>query len=391
MWSIGNEIREQFDSSGTTLTRELVNIVKSTDTTRPVTCALTETDPERNFIYQSGALDVLGFNYKHENWADFKKNFPGQKMIATENASAFATRGHYYMPSDVVLRWPENMDDPIGKTNDDFAISAYGMICAYWGATHEETLKDFNQTDFLNGIFIWSGFDFIGEPVPYGWPAKNSYYGIVDLAGFPKDVYYLYQSIWTRKPMLHIFPHWNWQEGQLIDVWAYYNQADEVELFLNDRSLGTRKKEKDDYHVMWRINYQPGVLKVISRIDGNKVLEKEIRTAEKPARISLEADRDRIKADGCDLSFVTVKILDEHGTLVPQANNMINFKIMGNGFIAGVDNGYQASHESFKTHQRKTFNGMCLAIVQSDGLAGEIILQANSENLENQTITIIAE
>lgn len=390
MWSIGNEIREQFDSSGISIARELASIVKDLDSTRPVTCALTETDPSKNFIYQSGALDVLGFNYKHEDWANFRKNYPGQKMIAAENMSAYATRGHYDMPSDSTMHWPEKYGDPIIGANPDYTVSAYDNVCAFWGATHEETLKAYYQYDFISGLFIWCGIDFIGEPVPYEWPAKNSYYGVVDLAGFPKDVYYLYQSIWTDTPTLHVFPHWNWKPGDVVDVWAYYNQADEVELFLNGKSLGTKSKGKDEFHVMWRVNYQPGELKAISRKDGKIVLERIINTAGPSAKIELTADRRDICADGRDMSFITVKILDKADNLVPDASNLVEFDMIGRGFIAGVDNGYQASHEPFKAKQRKAFNGMCLVIVQSNGKAGNILLEATSEGLDPATITLMA-
>jgi beta-galactosidase len=390
MWSIGNEIREQFDSTGIFIARELTQIVKELDTTRPVTSALTETNPQKNFIYQSGALDILGFNYKHKDWANFRNNFPGQKMIASENMSAYATRGHYDMPSDSVRYWPQKYGDPIIGANSDYTVSAYDMVCAFWGATHEETLKALYKYPFIGGIFVWSGFDFIGEPVPYEWPAKSSYYGVVDLAGFPKDVYYLYQSIWTNTPTLHVFPHWNWNEGQTVDVWAYYNQANEVELFLNDVSLGIRKKENDDMHVMWRVKFKPGTLKAVSRKDGKVVLTREIRTAGQAAKIELTADRQEITADGKDLSFITVKITDKDGNMVPDANNLVRFDITGSGFIAGVDNGYQASHEPFKASLRKAFNGLCLAIVQSNGKPGNIILEATSEGLDPTSITLMS-
>ena len=390
IWSIGNEIREQFDSSGITITRELVDIVKSMDTTRPVICALTETDPAKNFITQSGALDLLGFNYKHKDWAKFRENFPGQIMIPTENMSAYASRGHYDMPSDSIRYWPEKNGVSIKGANSDYTVSAYDMVCAYWGSTHEETLKTFDQYDFIPGLFIWSGIDFIGEPVPYEWPSKSSYYGVVDLAGFPKDAYYLYQSIWTDKPTMHVFPHWNWEAGKTIDVWTYYNQADEVELFLNNKSFGIRKKENDDMHVMWRIEYQPGTLKTVSRRDGKTVMEKIIHTAGKPAKIEMIADRSTIHADGADLSFITVRIKDKDGNLVPYANNLVNFKISGCGFIAGADNGYQASHESFKANHRKAFNGMCLVIIQSNGKSGKIKVEAAAEGLESGSVILNA-
>ncbi len=394
IWSIGNEIREQFDSSGISITRELVDIVKNLDITRPVTCALTENIPEKNFIYQSGALDLLSFNYKQEAYPEFPQNYPGGKMIASENISALATRGHYDMPSDSIMNWPPSHNVPFNG-NSDFTVSAYDHVSAYWGSTHEETWKIVKKYDFISGFFIWSGFDYLGEPTPYPWPARSSYFGIIDLAGFPKDAYYLYQSEWTTKTILHIFPHWNlpdrqagWQPGEMIDVWAYYNNADEVELFLNDTSLGVRKKEEDTMHVMWRVKYKPGILKAISRKKGKDVLERIVKTADKPYMIELKADRLKIKANGKDLSFITIRILDKDNVLVPDADNLVNFKIFGKGFIAGVDNGYQASMESFRVSYRKAFNGLCLVIIQSNGEKGIITLDANSKGLIPATITI---
>jgi len=249
IWSIGNEIREQFDSSGITIARELVKIVKDIDRTRPITSALSEPDPHKNFIYQSGVLDLVGLNYHQEVYTDFRKNYPGQKFIATETMSALETRGFYDTPTDTTRHWPQSSKIPFKQGNPEFAVSAYDNVAAYWGSTHEETWKIIKKYDFLSGLFIWTGFDYIGEPTPYPWPARSSYFGIVDLAGFPKDVYYMYQSEWTNKPVLHLLPHWNWKPGQLIDVWAYYSQADEVELFLNGRSLGIKTKQGDDLHV----------------------------------------------------------------------------------------------------------------------------------------------
>ena len=388
MWSIGNEIREQFDSTGIAITRELVNIVKSMDTTRPVTSALTENEPEKNFIWKSGALDVLGFNYKQEAYAGLPNRFPGQKFLATENMSVLSTRGQYDMPSDSIRFWPKDSKSPFVEGNKDYTVSAYDHVMAYWGSTHEATWNIIKKLDYMSGMFIWSGFDFIGEPVPYPWPARSSYYGIIDLCGFPKDSYYLYQSEWTTKPVLHLFPHWNWEAGKIVDVWAYYNCADEVELYLNGKSLGTKKKQDEAMHVMWKVPYQPGALKAVSRKNGQTVMVSEIKTAGRPAKIELFADRNTIKADGTDLSFVTVRITDQEGNLVPNADNLVNFKISGEGFIAGVDNGYQASMEPFKANYRKAFNGLCLAILQSNTKTGSITLKATSESLKSAEIII---
>ncbi|MCH7408122.1 DUF4982 domain-containing protein [Belliella sp. DSM 111904] len=388
MWSIGNEIREQFDSTGLVITRALANIVKELDTTRPVTAALTENEPEKNFIYQSGALDLLGFNYKHEAYSDFPETYPGESIIASESMSALATRGFYQMPSDSVMRWPIAHDIPLVTGNDEFSVSAYDHVSAYWGSTHEETWKTIKALDHMAGLFVWTGFDYLGEPIPYPYPARSSYFGIVDLAGFPKDAYYMYQSEWTDKPVLHIYPHWNWQDGELVDVWAYYSQADEVELFLNGKSIGVEKKRGDDLHVMWRVPYQKGTLKAVSKKDGKVVLEKEIHTAAEAYQIQTVADRNELSADGKDLSFITVEVKDQEGNLVPYADHLIEFEITGPGRIVGVDNGYQASLESFKAPFRKAFHGKCLVIIQSERTSGAIHLVAKSEGLKSGDVTL---
>ena len=379
MWSIGNEIREQFDSTGIAITRELAQIVKSLDTTRPVTSALTENVIEKNFIYQSGALDLLGFNYKHEDYKDFPTRFKGQKIIASESVSALETRGHYDFPADGVKAWPTKHGAAFDG-NADWTVSAFDQVKSYWGATHEENWKTIKKQDFMAGTFIWTGFDYIGEPDPYPYPARSSYFGIVDLAGLPKDVYYMYQSEWTTKPVLHIFPHWNWKEGQEVDVWAYYNNADEVELFLNGKSLGKKAKQNDDLHVSWRVKFEPGTLKAISRKDGKVVLEKEIHTAGEASKIDLKADKSTLKNDTYDLVYVTVSIVDKDGNLLPNANDLINFEVTGGGKLVGVDNGYQANLDSFKANSCKLFNGKCIAIIQSNGKKENIQLKATTGN-----------
>jgi beta-galactosidase len=386
-WSIGNEIREQFDSTGTTIAKELVQIVKELDPTRPVTCALTENIPEKNFIYQSRALDLLGFNYKLNDYRELPKRFPGEKIIATETASALATRGHYDMPSDSNRIWPPD-SKPFKNGNSDYTVSAYDDVFAYWGASHEQSWNAVKKNDFIAGTFVWCGFDFLGEPVPYQWPARSSYYGIVDLAGFPKDVYYMYQSEWTNKPVLHIFPHWNWSEGQQVDVWVYYNNADEVELYLNGKSLGSKKKQGDSLHVMWRVSYEPGIVKAVSRKNGRVVLTREIKTAGRPAKIQLNADRKILKANGEDLSFITVKVVDAEGNLVPYADDLINFEVNGEGFIAAVDNGSQTSKELFKASFRKAFNGQCLAIIRTTEKKGTIVVRAMSKGFPTSSVIL---
>ena len=391
MWSIGNEIREQFDSTGVSITKELAQIVKSLDKTRPVTSALTENVPEKNFIYQSGALDLLGFNYKHADYATFPERFKGQKNLASESVSAYATRGHYDMPTDTIRFWPKKYGETFDG-NPDLTVTAYDNIASYWGTTHEENWKAAKKYDFIAGTFVWTGFDYIGEPDPYPYPARSSYFGIVDLAGFPKDVYYMYQSEWSDKNVLHLLPHWNWKAGQLIDVWAYYNNADEVELFLNGKSLGSKSKKGDELHIAWKVPFEAGILKAVSRKAGKIVKETEIHTAGEASKIHLQADKTAIKNDGYELIYVTVSLQDKDGNPLPTADNLINFKVSGGATIVGVDNGYQASLEPFKANYRKLYNGKCLVILQSNKKAENITLEASTaENIAAATLNIKVE
>jgi len=387
IWSIGNEIPQQGDTSALRVAPELAGIVHSLDKTRPITTA-NDNPGKGNKIIQSGAIDLIGYNYHEFDYATFHDRYPGKKFIATETTSGLETRGHYDMPSDSVRIWPSRWDKPFTDGNPDNSVSAYDNVRPAWGSTHEATWKVMKKYDFLSGMFIWTGFDYMGEPTPYSWPSRSSYFGIIDLAGFPKDIYYMYQSEWTNKTVLHIFPHWNWTPGKLVDVWAFYNNADEVELYLNGKSLGVKKKLGEDLHIMWRVKYEPGTLKAVSRKNGKVVLTREIHTAGAPAKIELIADRKNIKADGKDLSFITVKILDKDGNLVPNADNLVNFKISGPGFIAGVDNGDEVSHDPFKANYRKAFNGLALAIIQTKEKAGNITFTATSAGLKSATAVL---
>jgi len=387
IWSIGNEIPQQRDTSALRLAPELAAIVHSLDTTRPITAANNNPDTS-NKIIKSGAIDLVGYNYHEYDYAAFHARYPGKKFIATETTSGLEMRGYYEMPSDSIRVWPTRWDKPFNHPGN--TVSAYDDTRPDWGSTHEMTWKVMKKYPYLSGMFIWTGFDYLGEPTPYSWPSRSSYFGIIDLAGFPKDVYYMYESEWTNKTVLHIFPYWNWQPGQLVDIWAYYNNADEVELYLNGKSLGVKKKTGDDLHVMWRVPYEPGTLKAVSRKDGKVVLTREIHTAGEPAKIELLADRKVINADGKDLSFVTVKILDKDGNVVPNADNLVNFKIQGTGFIASVDNGDEVSHDPFKANYRKAFHGLALAIVQAKDTPGDITFTATADGLSPATVVIKA-
>lgn len=419
MWSIGNEVLEQWSdaqadtlsleeanlilnfghsadmlakegevSVNSLLTKKLADFVKALDPTRPVTAGCNEPNPA-NHLFRSEALDIIGYNYHNVNIPDVPRNFPGKPFIITESNSALMTRGYYRMPSDEMFIWPERWDKPFYDAT--FACSSYDNCHAPWGNTHEENLLLTKKNDFISGQYVWTGFDYIGEPTPYGWPARSSYFGIIDLAGFPKDVYYLYQSEWSNKQVLHLFPHWNWTAGQDVDMWCYYNQADEVELFVNGKSQGVKAKDENHLHIVWRVKYEPGSVKVVARKDGKVVGEKEIRTAGEPKKIRLTPDRNTLNADGKDLSFVTVEIVDAEGNLCPLADNLVHFEVEGNLFIAGVDNGSQTSMERFKDNKRKAFNGKCLVVLQNNGKTGAARLKAVAEGLEDAVVEIVSE
>jgi beta-galactosidase len=386
IWSIGNEILEQWDSTGVRMARELAGIVRELDPTRPITSGCNDPKPH-NSIIRSGALDLIGFNYHHEDFEAFPVNFPGQKFVATETNSGLATRGHYDMPSDSIRRWPLRWDRPFTAGNSDNTCSAYDNCCTPWGSTQEETWKIVRKHAFLSGVYIWTGFDYLGEPTPYGWPSRSSYFGLVDLAGFPKDTYFFYQSEWTDEPMLHIFPHWNWQPGDTVDVWAYSN-CDSVELFLNGKSRGYQARTDDCRHMMWRVVWEPGSIRAIGRTSSKEVLSREIQTAGDPVSVELKADRSEIRADGLDLSFISVRIVDTEGRLCPLADNEVKFEVLGAGWLRATDNGLQTSHESFQSSRRKAFNGLCLAVIQSTDESGPIQIRATSSGLKQAVLNI---
>lgn len=420
MWSIGNEVLEQWTqadadtlsieqanlilnfghgkemlahkdsamSVNSLLTKKLAELVREYDTERMITAGCNEPDPG-NHLFRSNALDVIGYNY-HDRWfKDVPANFPGKPFIVTESVSGLMTRGYYRMPSDSMFIWPERWDKPFH--DDSFSCSSYDNCHVPWGSTHEKSMADVEDNDFISGQFVWTGFDYLGEPTPYGWPARSSYFGIVDLAGIPKDVYYMYQSQWRPDlTVLHLFPHWNWKPGQKIDMWAYYNNADEVELFVNGVSQGVRKPEKGKYHASWRVTFSPGTVEAVSRRNGKEVARKSIRTAGDPYAIRLTPDRKTIHADGKDLSYVTVEVVDEDGNLCPWAENEIRFNVKGAGYNTGVDNGSPISLEPFKSDRRKAFYGKAMLIVRSDGKKGDVQVTATSGALKEGKTSLTA-
>ena len=390
IWSIGNEVMEQWTNDDTTaipIARELAGIVRRLDPTRPITSANNNGSPA-NPMFHAGALDLLGHNYHHEAWPNLPAQFPGAKLIITEAMSALNSRGFYEQPSDSVASYETPyVKDHGPQPNKSYQLSSYDNRKAFWGSLHEESLRLFERYLFISGMFIWSGIDYLGEPTPYEWPARSSYFGVVDLAGFPKDPFYLYQSEWTDRPMLHVFPHWNWTAGDSIDVWAYTN-GDEAELFLNGASLGVKRKPGDVSHLMWRVAYAPGTLRAVARKGRQMIATQEVKTAGAPARITLAPDRSALRADGSDLSFVTVSVLDRAGVPVPTADPLIRFRLAGDGAIAGVDNGDQVSHASFKADRVRLFNGKALVIVSAGEREGTATLTAEADGLAPAVVRI---
>ena len=433
IWSIGNEVLEQWsDANADTLSLEEANLilnfghskemlakedgemsvnsllckkladfVRKLDPTRPITAGCNEPD-KNNHLFKSNALDIIGYNYHNQNIPDVPQNFPGRPFIITESNSSLMTRGYYRQRSDSAYVWPVRWDIPF--YDETFSCSSYENCHVPWGNTNAETLTLMKKYPWICGQFVWTGFDYIGEPTPYGWPARSSYFGIVDLAGFPKDVYYLYQSQLTDTPVLHVFPHWNFgsetyasdgiepsrmsADGN-VDVWAYFNQADSVELFLNGKPLNSSLLTAANASpACWRVKYEPGELMAVARKDGRVVRSQIIRTAGKPAAVRLTPDRSVITADGRDLSFITVEVVDKDGNLCPNATNLINFSVEGTAFIAGVDNGSPISMERFKDIKRRAFYGKCLLVVQNNGKEGTATITATSNDILSAKINV---
>ncbi len=404
MWSIGNEIPEQADEDGWREARRLSGIVHASDATRPTTSAFDHPDGAMAH-HLVDEVDVPGFNYSPHLYAQIAADHPGWIFYGSETASCVSSRGVYHLPIEKYEKHPS------------LQLSSYDIIAPYWAYCPDFDFEAEARTPAVLGGFVWTGFDYIGEPTPYfggdgddshDWPAHSSYFGMVDLAGFPKDRYYLYQSVWTSAPMVHVLPHWNWpgHEGQPIPVMAYSN-AEEVELFLNGRSLGRqrvggkaielpagRKVAPDGvmhtrYRLLWQVPYEPGTLRAVAFRDGREVARDEVRTAGPAARIALSVDRARIAADGDDLAFVTARIEDEHGVLVPDAANEIHFAVQGAGDVAAVDNGDATSLEPFHADHRHAFNGLAQLIVRARaGRGGPIRVQASADGLAGGAVSL---
>jgi beta-galactosidase len=375
LWSLCNEQWTQGSPEGAAMARAMKQRVNELDPTRPVTAAM-----NGGFTSQDGfvsVLDVAGFNYQPEVYQGFHVQFPSKPMVATEIASEIGTRGIYDLN-----RWENYWGD-----KDRGYVAAFSINAGPGGQTVENAWPPIATNDFMAGGFVWTGFDYKGEPRPFGWPCINSHYGFMDICGFPKDSYYYYQSWWTDKPVLHLFPHWNWpgKEGQEIPVWVHSN-CQEVELFLNGVSQG-KQAVKPYHHLEWKVKYAPGKLVARGVRDG-KPFEAVVETTSAPAAIHLTADRTMLDASNTDLAVVNVAILDAQGRVVPVADNQITFSVTGPAKLIGMGNGDPSSHEPDKASHRSAFNGLAQAIVQTTGKAGTIRLKARAAGLKTGSVTL---
>jgi beta-galactosidase len=411
MWSIGNEVIEQWYPDGWKIAARLAGIVREEDRTRPVTSAFN--GEMAGYSGFQTALDVMGYNYKPREYAKLHRSNPTLPIIGSETASTISSRGEYFFPVS---------DDKL-QGRVDFQVSSYDLSANVWSNIPDAEFQGLDECPSVAGEFVWTGFDYLGEPTPYNSdssnllnfsdpeqrrlaeqqleelgqipvPSRSSYFGIVDLAGFPKDRYYIYQARWRpHLRMAHILPHWNWPErvAQITPVHVY-SSADEAELFLNGKSLGRRKRKRAQYRFRWdEVVYQPGELKVITYRKGKKWATALRRTTGAAASVALSVDRNRLQADGRDLAFVTVSIVDEHEAVVPRSHHLVEFTLEGPGQILALDNGDPTSFEPFQGSKRHVFNGLALVVIRSlAGRTGKITLAASSEGLRGASVTLLS-
>lgn len=409
LWSIGNEIGEQSNAEGHKLAAELATTVHEEDLTRPVTAGAN--NPNSGYNGFQKTVDVFGVNYKPTEYGKLRQANNALPIFASETASTVSSRGEYFFP---VVE-----DKAQGRA--DFQVSSYDLYAPRWAFPPDTEFRGLDEFPFTAGEFVWTGFDYLGEPTPYGGdsktllnftdpaeqarraqelkdsgkitvPSRGSYFGIIDLCGFKKDRFFIYQARWRPDfPMAHILPHWNWPErsGQVTPVHVY-TSGDEAELFLNGRSLGRKKLAQYEYRLRWDdVKYVSGELKVIAYKNGKRWAGDVMKTSGPATALTLRADRASVKADGHDLAFVTVTVADRAGLLVPRSKNRMRFSLSGPGEIIAVDNGDATNLESFQAHERNAFNGLCLVIVRAKaGQAGQIKLKAQAEGLTGGEITI---
>ncbi|WP_082326421.1 beta-galactosidase GalB [Sunxiuqinia dokdonensis] len=405
LWSFGNEVGEQYTGeAGAEVAKRLNEIVKEEDPTRPTTLAMNYAKPHMELPV---VPDVIGLNYQGEGirqdpefegtdrirtkpqYNAFREQFPEKVIYSSETASAFSSRGFYNFPVTEAIS--SIARDGRGGDSKAAHVSSYELYAVDFGSSADKVFGMIDRHPFVAGEFVWTGWDYLGEPTPY-YQARSSYNGIIDLAGFPKDRFYLYQAHWRPDfPMVHILPHWNWPEriGEITPVHVF-TSGDEAELFLNGKSLGRKKKADFEYRLRWdEVVYEPGELKVIAYKNDEVWAEKVVKTTGQATQLLARADRVTIAADGKDLSFVTVQVSDEEGQLVPRSNNPIKFRIDGPGEIVATDNGDQTDMTAFPSHERNAFNGLALLIVRAKGgKPGKIIVTAESTGLKEASVEI---
>ena len=410
-WSIGNEVPDLNDPEGWKLAAHLAAIVREEDRTRPVTMGIDK--PPATYAGFEQALDIVGYNYKPAEYARFRARRPHVAVMGSETASTLSSRGEYFFP----------VSDNKADGAQDFHVSSYDLSAPYWAWPPDVEWKALDENPGVLGEFVWTGFDYLGEPTPYDEnatnllnfgtpeqreraarelaelgkvrvPSRSSYFGIVDLAGFPKDRFYLYQARWRPDlPMAHLLPHWNWPErvGQVTPVHVY-SSGDEAELFLNGRSLGRKKRGPLEYRFRWDdVVYQPGELKVVTYKNGLPWADAVRRTTGPAAQLRAQADRTVLRADGTDLAFVTVTVADAAGQLVPRSKPLLRFRVTGPADLVATDNGDPTDHRIFASAERNAFNGLALAIVRPHaGAGGKITLHVESDGLPPTEIPLDA-
>jgi len=408
LWSIGNEVGEQYtDQKGAAVGKTLHDIAKEEDPTRATASAMNYAKPDMPL---PAVVDVISLNYQGEGirnapayeamkgihtpplYPAFHQKFPNKVILSSENAAALSSRGEYLFPVAPNISAPAK--DGAGADPQTQQVSSYELYTAPFGSSADKVLGSLEKHPYVAGGFVWSGWDYLGEPTPY-YTSRSSYYGVIDLAGFKKDRFYLYQSQWRPDlPMAHILPHWNWPDrlGKVTPVHVF-TSGDEAELFLNGKSLGRKKKAAYEYRLRWDdVVYQPGELKVIAYKKGVYWAEDVVQTTGASSALELQVDRPTIQADGKDLAFITVKLVDSKGRLVPNAKNALSFRLEGAGEIVATDNGDAANMVSFTAKARSAFNGLCLVIVKAHaGKTGHLKLIATGAGLTEGSVEINAQ
>jgi beta-galactosidase len=398
IWGVGNEVGEQYtEQAGAEVARRLQRIAEEEDPTRATAVAMNYAKPQMPL---PAVMDTISLNYQGEGIRDapayadlegirtppqypaFRKRYPDKLIFSSENAAAVSSRGEYLFPVTPEISAP--VRDGLGGDPKSLQVSSYELYTAPFGASADKVFASQEQHPFVAGGFVWSGWDYLGEPTPY-YQARSSYFGVIDLAGFKKDRFYLYQSHWRPdEPNAHILPHWTWPErvGQVTPVHVF-TSGDEAELFLNGKSLGRKKKGKFEYRLRWDdVEYSPGELKVVAYKKGAEWVTNAVHTSGAATGLQALPDRSAIRPDGLDLSFITIKVVDKDGHLVPRAKNHLKFILEGPGEIVATDNGDAASLVSFKSHERNAFNGLCLVIVRAKpGQEGNIKIKVAAEGL----------